>query len=707
MFEEGLRLFQYGRFEQCLSVLGVVLSSDPDHQDALRLSASCLLLLGRPREAIAPLRRAARHVSAPVETLLSLAQAFEALDRPVAAQLALRRAVREHPASLMAREEHARVLVRLGRGVAAEVEARRALHDADGRSDSALLSLGCALFQQRRMAEAVDVLGPLAFKGGKRPPASLSALVVLGRARQRLGDREAAAKILTMAANRMPDDARLNVRAARLQIAMGNPRIATQLLRQAETAAGAQPGLLLAVAGQYLAAGAAAPALRAARTAADLPQAKKSHALNLTLALCHQAEGDDEAAERHLTYALHSHPTSLPARLARAEGRLRLDQPAKARSDLETLLAAHPDHAQARLLMGETLFRLNMFTPALPYLSDALKDDTPAAAAFLLGQALYRSGRAAEAVEAMEAAQRRDPTLPDIALWVRRARNAAGRGEDGANPFAFLHGKDYVAQTPSFLSSLYRHVVVVNALMQRQARVKFGARKLGYLMAIIPPMIGLALMMFIMTVIRNRQPGDMPLALFLMTGLVAWHFFNAVWISIEKASKVSQGVLAFSSVRPLDVRVALCLFDLVTQCITLAIFSVILLYLDFELYVDKPLQVIAGVGVLILLAVGIGMIMEVAISFWRTTLSLLSGVISRALFLTSGIFFSAHDLPPEVREYALYNPLLHVIEYIRNGAEASFPLIDANIEYPIAVGSVMLLMGLVLESRHRARLLRQ
>lgn len=707
MFEEGLRLFQYGRFEQCLSVLGVVLHSDPDHQEALRLSGAALLVLGRPREAIAPLRRAARHSSSPVEVLLSLAQAFEALDRPAAAALALHRALREHPGSLTAREEYARILVRLGRGVAAEVAARQALHDSDGQSANARLALGCALYQQRRLADALHVLGPLAETAGQGSPTGLSALTVVGRIHEHLGDRAAAAKAFATAAGRMPHAARLNLHAARLLLDQGKDVPAKRLLQQAEAAATGQPGLLVAVADLYLKAGAPALALRAASAAADLPRPNRSFTLNLTLARCHQALGDYATAERHLGLALRLRRTSLAALLARAEGRLAMNLPAKAANDATAILALHPDHLEAGLLLGKALFLQNRFHEALSLLRGALNDGASADAAMLLGQALYRTGKSVEAVKAFEVAEQRDPALADLDLWLRRARTTAALEREGDDPFRFRHQSPQAARPPGLVSSLHEHMIVVSALMQRQARVRFGHRKLGYLAAILQPLVGLALMMFFMTVIRNRQPGDMPLALFLMTGLVAWQVFNSVWGSMERASRASQALLVFPRVTPFDVRVALLMFDFITEFIILVTFSVILLTIDFEVYIENPLQVLAGVGVLFLLATGVGMITEVLSSFWRIGVQMARIPLNRILFLTSGIFFSAHDLPPALREYALFNPLLHVIEYIRNGAETSFPLTDANIEYPIAVGMILLLTGLVLESRFRARLLGQ
>jgi len=41
-------------------------------------------------------------------------------------------------------------------------------------------------------------------------------------------------------------------------------------------------------------------------------------------------------------------------------------------------------------------------------------------------------------------------------------------------------------------------------------------------------------------------------------------------------------------------------------------------------------------------------------------------LLGRPLFFTSGIFFTAEMIPSEIRQYLLYNPLLHMIEIVRS-----------------------------------------
>ncbi len=698
MIEEALRLFQHGRFYRCLDILDGVLALEPDNRQALRLAGTAELLVGRPRLAIGLLRRAARDVSAPVEIFLSLAQAFEALGRRRAADLALRAGLRCHPGSASALEQRARTLVALRRPRAAEVAAHAAL-TADPKSRVAAEALGCALFQQRRLREAEQVLAQLTELYGTRAPA----LATLGRVRERLGDEAGAVKAFQRAAFLLPQDARLGLRAATLLIEHGDRRSAKATLRRALAAALGRPGLLQGISRLYMRLNSAEAALKAADAAAAVEN-PVSAATALLQGQCHLRLGNHALADRYLTAVLRRGLTA-PALVARATARIALGQAAEAEADLRLALRIDPDDRATKLHLGRLLLGEQRPHEALPFLQPALDDGASAADALLLGQALYRTGKSVEALAALRVAEHRNPALPGLAIWVSRATAASKPLAATDSPFAFQGDVRTVETRSSFLGSLHEHMVVVNALMHRQVRARFGRHRLGYLMAVLPPMLGLMMMIFIFSVIRQRQPGDMPLALFLMTGLIAWQVFNAAWGAMENASKKSRQVLFVPRVSTFDYRIAALVFEFFTHVLITLVFAVLLRAIDFEVYVDDPLQVLAGAGVLFLMGAGMGYIIEVVATFWKGVLRVVHTVLGRFLFLTSGIFFSVHDLPPEVRQYALLNPLLHVIEYVRNGAESSFPLHGTDIRYPIAVGALMLVFGLALESRFRARLL--
>ena len=75
----------------------------------------------------------------------------------------------------------------------------------------------------------------------------------------------------------------------------------------------------------------------------------------------------------------------------------------------------------------------------------------------------------------------------------------------------------------------------------------------------------------------------------------------------------------------------------------------------------------------------------------------LRGPILRPLFWISAIFYTLDDVPADVRDLMLYNPIVHVIEIVRDGW---FPEYTAKHADPLYVVWFILgfgLLGLLLE----------
>ena len=82
-------------------------------------------------------------------------------------------------------------------------------------------------------------------------------------------------------------------------------------------------------------------------------------------------------------------------------------------------------------------------------------------------------------------------------------------------------------------------------------------------------------------------------------------------------------------------------------------------------------------------------------------------VISRPLFLISGVFYTPEMIPPDVRDVLLFNPLVHVIGLMRTGF---YPTYHADyISFPYLIGAPLLLItvGILLLRRYQGYLLEQ
>jgi capsular polysaccharide transport system permease protein len=80
-------------------------------------------------------------------------------------------------------------------------------------------------------------------------------------------------------------------------------------------------------------------------------------------------------------------------------------------------------------------------------------------------------------------------------------------------------------------------------------------------------------------------------------------------------------------------------------------------------------------------------------------------IISRPLFLASGIFFIYDNLPPLAQDILWFNPLLQIVGLMRTGFYSTYTADYVSISYILAVSLTLLALGLVLMGRYHRDIL--
>lgn len=111
------------------------------------------------------------------------------------------------------------------------------------------------------------------------------------------------------------------------------------------------------------------------------------------------------------------------------------------------------------------------------------------------------------------------------------------------------------------------------------------------------------------------------------------------------------------------------------------------------------IQDVAGVMFMIVLAwftaVAIGLVF-LAIKPWSPgTSSILSTIYQRANMIASGKMFVANTLTPKMLNMFDWNPLFHCIDQSRGFAFVNYTPRNSSIEYPLIVGLIFLIIGLM------------
>lgn len=253
------------------------------------------------------------------------------------------------------------------------------------------------------------------------------------------------------------------------------------------------------------------------------------------------------------------------------------------------------------------------------------------------------------------------------------------------------------------VEGLHTQFQVLHALVLRETRTRFGTHQMGYLWAVIEPLFWVFTFYGLFYFMGRALPTGMDIVGFISTGIIPFIVFRQ---SVDRAVNAVNGnkpLLFYPQIRPLDLVVARVALEFTTLVwvFVLIIVGHFLITRDFA--IDSVMWVIGGFVLAWMLGVGVGLFLLGA-SMYFNVVSRLVGIVMRPMFFLSGIFFTANELAPDLREYLLWNPVLHAVEMVRDGYYTSYTSHHLNAAYPLAVALVAGYLGLVVERMARKRI---
>jgi capsular polysaccharide transport system permease protein len=245
---------------------------------------------------------------------------------------------------------------------------------------------------------------------------------------------------------------------------------------------------------------------------------------------------------------------------------------------------------------------------------------------------------------------------------------------------------------------------VLFALIVREMGTRFGRSWGGYLWAIAEPLGGIVLLTVAFSFALHRPPLGDNFALFYATGVIPFFLFGNVSRSVAVAISSNQGLLRYPVVRPLDAVLAKFVTDFLTMFIVgLLLYAGLILYYALPVHLDLA-AAFNGFLLMGLLGLGIGTLNCVLFGFWPTWKNVWN-VLTKPLFLMSGMFFTFESLPPQAQAILWYNPLIHAVGLSRAGFYAGHDPHYVSPLYVLGISAGTFLVGAYLLRRHASALL--
>ncbi len=260
------------------------------------------------------------------------------------------------------------------------------------------------------------------------------------------------------------------------------------------------------------------------------------------------------------------------------------------------------------------------------------------------------------------------------------------------------------AQRPRGRSHRFATLRTITALVLREMSTRYGRTPGGYIWSILEPLAAiLFLSIGFSLVIRSPSLGTSFL-LFYATGFLPFNLYQTISNTTARALNFSKPLLKYPAVTWIDAIMARFILNSLTGLlISFILIGSVLLIADSRAVVDMG-PTLEALGLAMLLGLGVGTVNCVLLGLyplWDVAWS----IITRPLFLASGILYVFEDLPPVARDVLWYNPLLHITGLMRSGFYPTYTASFVSVIYVLLISMILLVLGLILMGRYHRDIL--
>jgi capsular polysaccharide transport system permease protein len=242
----------------------------------------------------------------------------------------------------------------------------------------------------------------------------------------------------------------------------------------------------------------------------------------------------------------------------------------------------------------------------------------------------------------------------------------------------------------------------VFALMMRELKTRFGAKKLGYFWAIAEPAAQASIMAVMFSLIGRSSLSGVPVALFIISGVMPFKFFSKLMTQLAGSVQANKALFTYRQVSIMDPLITRLIIEAVTYIVVFCIILSVMAWIGFDIEMQDFLAFLMINILLISLGLGVGILLCVASAYWEDTPKVL-GMVMMPMFFMSGIFFTATMIPQKYHYLFDWNPIFHILELIRQAMFVSYTTPVGDWQYVAFCALVTNAAGLMLYQISRQR----
>ncbi len=254
----------------------------------------------------------------------------------------------------------------------------------------------------------------------------------------------------------------------------------------------------------------------------------------------------------------------------------------------------------------------------------------------------------------------------------------------------------------SFSAALDLQCRVLWALCLREIHGKHGRFRIGYLWQLIKTAFGVGVFWWVREMSNFLPPQGLSTPIFLLAGFIPWYLFSETLSMVMEAVRTNKALLTFPHVTPLDLYCSSAIVAAGTEIAVLGIFlaGMTVVGYDTQIYnLGFFLFALAGSA---LLGFGTGLVLS-ALNFYLPVIEKLVPMVTRILFLTTGVFYSPSQMTAIYGDAIMWIPTANYIEMLRGVFVG--PALAGSVKptYIVSLTALLLVMGLLLERHVRPK----
>ncbi|MEH6547542.1 MAG: ABC transporter permease, partial [Sneathiella sp.] len=179
-------------------------------------------------------------------------------------------------------------------------------------------------------------------------------------------------------------------------------------------------------------------------------------------------------------------------------------------------------------------------------------------------------------------------------------------------------------------------------------------------------------------------------------------YFTKLSRSLMTTFNANQALLTYPLIKEVDTLFARLILISATYILIMLLFYSGLMMLNLAEFPAQPVILLQAFCVTGLLGLGFGTLNAVIISMWDSWQQI-EKILTRPLFFLSGIFYVPSQLPPEAIAILKWNPVLHLVEWMRTGYYYNYDSSVLDKSYPLVIATVLVLLGLLGERIFRKK----